>query len=62
MVRWSVAIKIIFWEKLVKSNNKNLLKLRSDGSRLELPRAIIAAIEKSVPPFELDVAMLATAQ
>lgn len=33
------------------------LKLLSDGSRLEDPRAIMAAIEKSVAPF--DAAMLA---
>lgn len=35
----------------------NSLKLLSDGSRLDDPRAIMAAIEKSVPP--LEAAMLA---
>ncbi len=34
---------------------KNSLKLLSDGSRLDDPRAIMAAIEKSVPPFEAAI-------
>lgn len=37
------------------NNLRNLLKLLSDGSRLEGPLAMIAAIEKSVAPFEAAI-------
>lgn len=39
----------------------NLLKLRSDGSRLNEPLDIIAAIEKSVPFFDAAAAAAAAA-
>lgn len=39
----------------------NLLKLRSDGSRLSEPLDIIAAIEKSVPFFEAAATAAAAA-